>query len=211
VILSRQFTQSALCEGPQPFSPLRLSDASFASRTLLRDDFVSSVFSGLHTLPSSVSPKSFACHSYKNCRVYTNNSHSGSPRAFAAKGTRSPAGPRSSPRGFYSFGSVDGVYPGLVGAFSVASATFSLHGSRVTDHRSLSRNSFRRNTYGLPRKCCKQTTYGKVKSFRCNTYRNHGGRGRCFHRALRAARSGGTVHRYEVAGVQSIVEECRHA
>ncbi len=31
-----------------------------------------------------------AGHSYENCRVYTNNSHSGSPRAVAAKGTRSP-------------------------------------------------------------------------------------------------------------------------
>jgi hypothetical protein len=35
------------------------------------------LFKSLHTLPSSVSRKSFACHSYENCRVYTNNSHSG--------------------------------------------------------------------------------------------------------------------------------------
>jgi len=34
-------------------------------------------FKSLRTLPSSVSRKSFACHSYENCRVYTNNSHSG--------------------------------------------------------------------------------------------------------------------------------------
>ncbi len=33
--------------------------------------------SALRTLPSSVSCKSFACHSYENCRVHTNNSHSG--------------------------------------------------------------------------------------------------------------------------------------
>ncbi len=33
--------------------------------------------SALRTLPSSVSCKSFACHSYENCQVYTNNSHSG--------------------------------------------------------------------------------------------------------------------------------------
>ena len=33
--------------------------------------------SGLRTLSFSVSSKSFACHSYENCRVCTNNSHSG--------------------------------------------------------------------------------------------------------------------------------------
>jgi hypothetical protein len=30
-----------------------------------------------YLLPSSVSRKAFACHSYENCRVCTNNSHSG--------------------------------------------------------------------------------------------------------------------------------------
>ena len=39
--------------------------------------FSSFPFSSLHTLPSSVSCKSCICHSYENCRVYTNNSHSG--------------------------------------------------------------------------------------------------------------------------------------
>ena len=34
-------------------------------------------FHSPYTLPSSVSCKSFACHSYENCRVCTNNSHSG--------------------------------------------------------------------------------------------------------------------------------------
>ena len=34
------------------------------------------VFCSLRTLPSSVSCNSFICHSYENCRVYTNNSHS---------------------------------------------------------------------------------------------------------------------------------------
>src|SRR5206468_6459286 len=29
----------------------------------------------------------------------------------------------------------------------------------------------------LPRKCCKQKTYGLSKAFGCNTYKNHGGRG----------------------------------
>ena len=33
--------------------------------------------SGLYTLSFSVSSKSFACHSYENSRVCTNNSHSG--------------------------------------------------------------------------------------------------------------------------------------
>ena len=36
------------------------------------------------------------------------------------------------------------------------------------------RKSFRCNTYELPRKCCKQKTYGGTKSFRCNTYKNTG-------------------------------------
>jgi len=35
------------------------------------------LFKCLRTLPSSVSCNPFACHSYENCRVYTNNSHSG--------------------------------------------------------------------------------------------------------------------------------------
>jgi hypothetical protein len=35
--------------------------------------------------------------------------------------------------------------------------------------------SFTCNTYGPPRKCCKQKTYGQAKPFRCNTYRKHGG------------------------------------
>jgi hypothetical protein len=34
--------------------------------------------------------------------------------------------------------------------------------------------SFSCNTYGSPRKCCKQKTYGHAKFFRCNTYRKHG-------------------------------------
>jgi hypothetical protein len=33
------------------------------------------IFYSLRTLPSSVSRNSFACHSYENCRVYTNSSH----------------------------------------------------------------------------------------------------------------------------------------
>src|ERR1700682_479974 len=35
--------------------------------------------------------------------------------------------------------------------------------------------SFSCNTYGPPRKCCKQKTYGLAKSFRCNIYKIPGG------------------------------------
>ncbi len=34
--------------------------------------------------------------------------------------------------------------------------------------------SFSCNTYGPPRKCCKQKTYGLAKPFRCNTYKKQG-------------------------------------
>src|SRR6267378_7368785 len=37
--------------------------------------------------------------------------------------------------------------------------------------------SFSCNTYGSPRKCCKQKTYGLTKPFRCSTYKKHGARG----------------------------------
>jgi len=40
------------------------------------------------------------------------------------------------------------------------------------------RKSFSCNTYGFPRKCCKQKTYGRANSFRCNTYKKQGGGGR---------------------------------
>jgi hypothetical protein len=39
------------------------------------------------------------------------------------------------------------------------------------------RKSFNCNTYGSPRKCCKQKTYGAAKPFRCNTYKKQGGWG----------------------------------
>jgi len=44
--------------------------------------FSSLPFNSLRTLPSSVSPNFFACHSYENCRVYTNNSHSETHRSI---------------------------------------------------------------------------------------------------------------------------------
>jgi hypothetical protein len=40
-----------------------------------------------------------------------------------------------------------------------------------------SRKSFSCNTYGFPRKCCKQKTYRRANSFRCNTYKKQGGGG----------------------------------
>src|SRR5882762_710865 len=39
------------------------------------------------------------------------------------------------------------------------------------------RKSFSCNTYGSPRKCCKQKTYSVTKPFRCNTYKKQGARG----------------------------------
>ena len=42
---------------------------------------------------------------------------------------------------------------------------------------SLLLKSFSCNTYGSPRKCCKQKTYGLTKPFRCNTYKKHRGGG----------------------------------
>src|SRR5882724_2219269 len=43
---------------------------------------------------------------------------------------------------------------------------------------SASCKSFSCNTYGSPRKCCKQKTYSSRKPFRCNTYKKQGERGR---------------------------------
>ncbi len=37
--------------------------------------------------------------------------------------------------------------------------------------------SFSGNTYGSPRKCCKQKTYGRPKFISCNTYKKQGGGG----------------------------------
>src|SRR5216683_1943211 len=39
------------------------------------------------------------------------------------------------------------------------------------------RKSFSGNTYGSPRRCCKQKSYGRAKSFSCNTYKKQGGGG----------------------------------
>ena len=42
----------------------------------------------------------------------------------------------------------------------------------VTAHHCF--KSFSCNTYGSPRKCCKQKTYGRTNPFRCNTYKKPG-------------------------------------
>jgi hypothetical protein len=42
------------------------------------------------------------------------------------------------------------------------------------------RKSFSCNTYGSPRKCCKQKTYSMAKPFRCNTYKKQGEEGGIF-------------------------------
>src|SRR5229473_5306759 len=39
------------------------------------------------------------------------------------------------------------------------------------------RKFFSCNTYGFPRKCCRQKTYGMAKFFRCNIYKKQGGGG----------------------------------
>src|SRR6266850_3609555 len=60
--------------------------------TRLQPSFVLNRF---HTLSFSVSCNSFACHSYENCRVCTNNSHSGSPRVQPRGTLRSTLARRS--------------------------------------------------------------------------------------------------------------------
>src|SRR6266850_2393823 len=74
-LTAKQFrTLSQNCRGvAQQFPFWELLAEHNAERPL----FSSSPFNNLHTLPSSVSHKSFACHSYENCRVYTNNFHPG--------------------------------------------------------------------------------------------------------------------------------------
>src|SRR6266849_2099551 len=68
-------TNARGCRGPAYLSPSILASLLTFSRK--KCICKSPVFYSLRTLPSSVSCKSFACHSYENCRVYTNNSHSG--------------------------------------------------------------------------------------------------------------------------------------
>jgi hypothetical protein len=64
------------------FQPNAFPSSGPAPQTLRHSaDFLPRVFNRLRTLPSYVSCKSFACHSYENCRVYTKDSHSGTREA----------------------------------------------------------------------------------------------------------------------------------
>ena len=57
--------------------------------------FISSGIKHFHTLSFSVSRNPFVCHSCENCRVYSNNSQSGAPRAPFANRTSNLCGPTS--------------------------------------------------------------------------------------------------------------------
>ncbi len=69
-------------------------------------------FRALRTLSFSVSCKSFACHSYENCRVCTNNSHSGTQFL----------------KNYFNSGKISG------GMNHLQDAGFTSHQSRVTSH-----------------------------------------------------------------------------
>src|SRR6266705_6376439 len=84
-------------------------------------------FMHLRTLPISVSCKSFPCHSYENCRVCTNDSQSGTPRARAGELGPAEILPSSTSVSVNSVSSVDSV---LIPA--------SPHSPRFTDHCPLS-------------------------------------------------------------------------
>jgi len=113
-------------------------------------------FHSPYTLPSSVSSKSCVCHSYEN----TGGVGVFFPFRNSLVGCR-------------------GFNPGN----ERLSKSFSDYCQLITDHRPLTchnpwghchscLNSFSCNTYGSPRKCCKQKTCCLSKSFRCNTYKN---------------------------------------
>src|SRR6266478_4973292 len=57
----------------------------------------------------------------------------------------------------------------------VTSIFYKNAGGRGHSRRFLSPKAFSCNTYGSPRKCCKQKTYSRAKPFRCNTYKKQGG------------------------------------
>src|SRR6266478_5137609 len=62
--------------------------------------------------------------------------------------------------------------------------------------------SFSCNTYGSPRKCCKQKTYDVTKPFRCNTYKKHRGRALVMVNQVSASR-------IPVPRTTSVASECR--
>src|SRR5438093_437777 len=65
-----------------PSSPPFVSSLLFVQNS---PQFLPFVFCCFHTLSLSVSRNFFACHSYENCRVCTNNSHSGTPASSSSK------------------------------------------------------------------------------------------------------------------------------
>ena len=67
-------------------------------------------FHSPYVLPSSVSRKSFACHSYENCRVCTNNSHFGLPKEIHPKGSSRAIHTKGSPREIHPKGSPRAVH-----------------------------------------------------------------------------------------------------
>jgi hypothetical protein len=91
-------TNARGCGGPGYLTPCILP----ALLTLSRKKCIckSPVFFTLRTLPSSVSCNPCICHSCENCRVYTNNSHSGTPTSPLPRVTshKSPVTPLGLPR-----------------------------------------------------------------------------------------------------------------
>ncbi len=74
--------------------------------------------------------------------------------------------------------SVDSVYPDPVGRLRVRLVFLCFPKPSTFDSRpSLFPKSFSCNTYGSPRKCCKQKTYSMVKLLRCNAYKKQAGWG----------------------------------
>src|SRR5882762_11370942 len=74
--------------------------------------------------------------------------------------------------------SVDSVYPDPVGRLRVRLVFLCFPKPSTFDSRpSLFPKSFSCNTYGYPRKCCKQKTYSMVKLLRCNAYKKQAGWG----------------------------------
>src|SRR6266478_1313335 len=88
---------STLQPASRPNPPLFVSSLLHAQNS---SRFLLFVFNRLRTLSFSVSRNSFACHSYENRRVCTNNSHYGSSRAQSRE-TRSSSLPKNR-RSFFS-------------------------------------------------------------------------------------------------------------
>jgi len=79
----------------------------------------------------------------------------------------------------YTFMLFSGVFADQNSRHPFSIPTISAACPTLPRHFPTSLNSFRINTYEIPRKCCNQRTYGKAKPFRCNTYKKQGG-GVCY-------------------------------